>query len=276
MIHGVRGVKRVAVCHDIFFFFMPERYLDRLRGRFLNARKIIFRVVFHTCWLVFSTNPYLLLCFRFASALASKPELLTVFTVVVLWNGALTTAYAMWAQTRGQAMVPPSEVRLCAFREMRGGGYAVVDRCELFVNSGVQGTGINCQLGDLEAFSAAGRVFVVPTRQTIRSDAVMNGACDGCTTTVVFVDGIAVGPRTPPRLLGSFKCTSCVYVDYGFAAIPQANLVYSLQPLWTTLFAVVLLKVSRHVTTYTLLLIFPFCFPVVRFFVVVCLRFKPS
>lgn len=48
---------------------------------------------------------------RFAGALASKPDLLVVFGAVVVWNGALTTAYAMWAQTRGQAEVAPSEVR---------------------------------------------------------------------------------------------------------------------------------------------------------------------
>lgn len=47
---------------------------------------------------------------RFASALASKPDFLLVFVGVVVWNGALTTAYAMWAQTRGQAVVAPSEV----------------------------------------------------------------------------------------------------------------------------------------------------------------------
>lgn len=48
---------------------------------------------------------------RFMSALASKPDLLLVFGAVVVWNGALTSAYAMWAQTRGQASVAPSEVR---------------------------------------------------------------------------------------------------------------------------------------------------------------------
>eukprot|EP00904_Undaria_pinnatifida_P007480 jgi/Undpi1/3862/HiC_scaffold_16.g07230.m1 len=49
---------------------------------------------------------------RFASALASKPDLLLVFAAVVVWNGALTSAYAMWAQTRGQASVAPSEANL--------------------------------------------------------------------------------------------------------------------------------------------------------------------
>lgn len=48
---------------------------------------------------------------RFISALASKPELWLVFGAVTVWNGALTSAYAMWAQTRGQASVAPSEVR---------------------------------------------------------------------------------------------------------------------------------------------------------------------
>lgn len=48
---------------------------------------------------------------RFMGALASKPDLLLVFGAVVVWNGALTSAYAMWAQTRGQASVAPSEVR---------------------------------------------------------------------------------------------------------------------------------------------------------------------
>lgn len=47
---------------------------------------------------------------RFMGALASKPDLLLVFGAVVVWNGALTSAYAMWAQTRGQASVAPSEV----------------------------------------------------------------------------------------------------------------------------------------------------------------------
>lgn len=69
------------------------------------------------------------------------------------------------------------------------GGVAVVGRCELLLitSTGVPGTGINSQLGDLEAFSATGRVFVVPTRQTIWLDAAMNGACDGCTTTTVVL-----------------------------------------------------------------------------------------
>ncbi|CAM9723524.1 unnamed protein product [Ectocarpus sp. 8 AP-2014] len=49
---------------------------------------------------------------RFLGALASKPDLLLVFSAVVIWNGALTTAYAMWAQTRGQASVAPSEANL--------------------------------------------------------------------------------------------------------------------------------------------------------------------
>ncbi|CBN78017.1 conserved unknown protein [Ectocarpus siliculosus] len=48
----------------------------------------------------------------FLGALASKPDLLLVFSAVVIWNGALTTAYAMWAQTRGQASVAPSEANL--------------------------------------------------------------------------------------------------------------------------------------------------------------------
>ncbi|CAM9089866.1 unnamed protein product [Scytosiphon promiscuus] len=49
---------------------------------------------------------------RFISALASKPELWLVFGAVTVWNGALTSAYAMWAQTRGQASVAPSEANL--------------------------------------------------------------------------------------------------------------------------------------------------------------------
>ncbi|CAM9994726.1 unnamed protein product [Ascophyllum nodosum] len=49
---------------------------------------------------------------RYVAALASKPELLLVFCAVVVWNGALTSAYAMWAQTRGQAVVAPSEANL--------------------------------------------------------------------------------------------------------------------------------------------------------------------
>eukprot|EP00903_Cladosiphon_okamuranus_P011719 g11021.t1 len=49
---------------------------------------------------------------RFISALASKPDLLLVFIAVAVWNGALTSAYAMWAQTRGQASVAPSEANL--------------------------------------------------------------------------------------------------------------------------------------------------------------------
>lgn len=49
---------------------------------------------------------------RFAASLVSRLDILLVFGVVVVWNGAVTTAYAMWAQTRGQAVVAPSEVRL--------------------------------------------------------------------------------------------------------------------------------------------------------------------
>eukprot|EP00752_Nemacystus_decipiens_P009160 g8182.t1 len=49
---------------------------------------------------------------RFVGALSSKPDLLLGFVAVVVWNGALTSAYAMWAQTRGQAAVAPSEANL--------------------------------------------------------------------------------------------------------------------------------------------------------------------
>ncbi|CAM9288585.1 unnamed protein product [Discosporangium mesarthrocarpum] len=49
---------------------------------------------------------------RFAMALAASPELILLLGVAVVWNGAVTTAYAMWAQARGQALVSPSEANL--------------------------------------------------------------------------------------------------------------------------------------------------------------------
>ncbi|CAM9478114.1 unnamed protein product [Choristocarpus tenellus] len=49
---------------------------------------------------------------RFGAILCSRPEVLLVVGLVAVWNGVVTSAYAMWAQTRGQAVVAPSEANL--------------------------------------------------------------------------------------------------------------------------------------------------------------------
>lgn len=49
---------------------------------------------------------------RFVSSLVAHPGYLLAFAAATIWNGAITTAYGMWAQTRGQASVAPSEANL--------------------------------------------------------------------------------------------------------------------------------------------------------------------
>lgn len=47
---------------------------------------------------------------RFGNGIMSNNGALTIFAAVIAWNGAVTTAYAMWAQSRGQTVVAPSVV----------------------------------------------------------------------------------------------------------------------------------------------------------------------
>lgn len=117
-----------------------------------------------------------------------------VFGAVVIWNGAITTAYALWAQTRGQAFVAPSEV-------------------------GAPDAGMDFAVRDTSLTRI--RMMVKPS-----------------------------------------STSNLILMNVSFTPCSQANLMYSTQPLWSTLFAAILLKVcilSPVVVTLVITRKFRYC-----------------